>query len=573
MGTGSCRSSVASIFLGILFLVGSSLSEKAPYNTFARDATAAPSEAYYDYIIVGGGTSGCGLAATLSEGSKVLLLERGGLPYGNPNISNINGFAATLADTSPTSASQPFISTDGVFNHRARVLGGGSALNAGFYSRADPEFLRTVSWDPILVRESYEWVEKKVVFQPSVIRWQSAVKDGLLEAGFGPYNGFTFDHLLGTKVGGTIFDATGHRHTAADLLENAIPSSITVYLHATACQILFITEGVPRPRAYGVLFRDSKGSGHVALLNKGPKNEVILSAGSIGSPQILMLSGIGPARELIAHGIKVVLHHPMVGQGISDNPMNAIVIPSPQPVEVSLIQIVGITPFGSYVEAASGSVGFNWFRTFTTAFNDHTNQTGRPFTAMTNESSSGKIDLSASANFEAGIILEKVKGPLSKGHLELLSRNPDDNPKVTFNYFENPIDLQRCVDGIETIRKVIGSKSFSSFRYPFATAQSLMDSMLAFPVNLRPRHVSGAFSTEQFCKDTVMTIWHYHGGCQVGKVVDSDYRVIGVEALRVIDGSTFHDSPGTNPQATVMMFGRYMGQRILRDRVSWGGKE
>lgn len=183
-------------------------------------------------------------------------------------------------------------------------------------------------------------------------------------------------------------------------------------------------------------------------------------------------------------------------------------------------------------------------------------QTGRPFTAMTNESGTGKMDIKASANFEAGIILEKVKGPLSTGHLELLSRNPDDNPKVTFNYFQNPIDLQRCVDGIETIRKVIGSKSFSRYRYPLASVQSLMDSMLAFPVNLRARHVSGAFSTEQFCKDTVMTIWHYHGGCQVGKVVDFDYRVTGVDALRVVDGSTFFNSPGTNPQATVMMFGR-----------------
>lgn len=55
-----------------------------------------------------------------------------------------------------------------------------------------------------------------------------------------------------------------------------------------------------------------------------------------------------------------------------------------------------------------------------------------------------------------------------------------------------------------------------------------------------------------------MTIWHYHGGCQTGAVVDRDYRVLGVDSLRVVDGSTFHDSPGTNPQATVMMLGRYL---------------
>lgn len=199
--------------------------------------------AYYDYIIIGGGTSGCGLAATLSQGAKVLLLERGGLPYGDPSISNIAGFAATLANISPSSPSQLFISTDGVINHRARVLGGGSALNAGFFTRASAEFVATAGWDPNLVKESYEWVEKKVAFEPSIKQWQSAVRDGLLEAGVLPNNGFTYDHLVGTKVGGSIFDKDGHRHTAADLLEYADPSSITLHLHATVQQILFKVQG------------------------------------------------------------------------------------------------------------------------------------------------------------------------------------------------------------------------------------------------------------------------------------------------------------------------------------------
>lgn len=56
--------------------------------------------------------------------------------------------------------------------------------------------------------------------------------------------------------------------------------------------------------------------------------------------------------------------------------------------------------------------------------------------------------------------------------------------------------------------------------------------------------------------DTVMSIWHYHGGCQVNKVVDHDYKVIGMDSLRVVDGSTFNASPGSNPQGTVMMLGR-----------------
>ncbi|KAK1372677.1 hypothetical protein POM88_028870 [Heracleum sosnowskyi] len=135
----------------------------------------------------------------------------------------------------------------------------------------------------------------------------------------------------------------------------------------------------------------------------------------------------------------------MVGQGMADNPMNALIIPSKEPLEISPPQTVGITQFGSYVEALSGII-------------------------------------------ESRRLVEVCTG----------NENSD---------------------------------------------------------------------TEQFCKDTVMSIWHYHGGCHVNKVVDHDYKVLRVDALRVIDGSTFSfDSPGTNPQATVMMLGRYIGQRILQER-------
>lgn len=98
------------------------------------------SDNLYDYIIVGGGTAGCPLAATLSQNFRVLVLERGGVPFTNPNVSFLENFHMTLADISPTSASQYFISTDGVYNSRARVLGGGSSINAGFYTRANPRY-------------------------------------------------------------------------------------------------------------------------------------------------------------------------------------------------------------------------------------------------------------------------------------------------------------------------------------------------------------------------------------------------------------------------------------------------
>ncbi|XP_071707885.1 protein HOTHEAD-like [Rutidosis leptorrhynchoides] len=555
--------SIPILLASILFFSSSSNSEKAPYATFAKSATQAPEKASYDYIVVGGGTSGCASAATLSQGAKVLVLERGDLPYGIPFVNTINGFMVTLANLGPTSASQTFVSTDGVISQRARVLGGGSALNAGFFTRASQDFVFKAGWDPALVKESYEWVEKKVAFKPKVLAWQAAVRDGLLEAGILPDNGFTYEHLYGTKVGGSIFDQNGKRHTAADLLEYADPSNITVYLNATVHRILFKTEG-PERRVRGVLYVDTYGKRHKALLNEGSlMNEVILSAGTLGSTQLLMLSGIGPSEHLTGHGIKMVLDQPMVGQGLSDNPMNLVLIPSKKPVEVSLIEVVGITRFGSFIESISTNINLQSIHNIGSQFRHVVNKTANLDKIKSIIGQHFNFDQSG---VNVGLILEKVMGPLSFGVLELETKNPSDNPKVTFNYFKDPRDLQSCVEGMETIIKVLESKAFSKFRDPLWSVQDLLDLVVALPLNLRPRHVKAAFNLEQFCKDTVMSIWHYHGGCQVDKVVDHDYKVFGVESLRVIDSSTLLNSPGTNPQATIMMLGRYMGIKMLKER-------
>lgn len=208
---------------------------------FVQHASDAPLVSHFNYIIVGGGTSGCPLAATLSEHSRVLLLERGGLPHAN--MSSQEHFTDALADTSPASPAQRFVSEDGVVNARARVLGGGSCLNAGFYTRASNEYVRTAGWDPRLVNSSYRWVERALVFRPGVPPWQAALRDALLEAGVTPDNGFTFDHVTGTKIGGTIFDGNGQRHTAADFLRHARPRGLTVVLYATVSRILFRSQG------------------------------------------------------------------------------------------------------------------------------------------------------------------------------------------------------------------------------------------------------------------------------------------------------------------------------------------
>ncbi|KAK6148721.1 hypothetical protein DH2020_016246 [Rehmannia glutinosa] len=581
VGGGDC----AAFYLGLLvciitfltFCQGIQYEHPAQYRyPFIRPASSfsAPpsSAAAYDYIIVGGGTAGCPLAATLSRNYTVLLLERGGTPFANANVSFMQNFHISLADISATSASQMFISTDGVFNSRARVLGGGTCINAGFYTRASASYIESVGWDAKLVNESYPWIEKQIVHRPELVPWQKTVRDSLIEIGISPFNGFTYDHLYGTKVGGTIFDRFGRRHTAAELLASANPENLHVLVHATVQKIEFDTTG-KRPRAVGVIFKDEKGKTHKAILSKRSGSEIIVSSGAIGSPHLLLLSGIGPKADLEKFNIPVVLDNEFVGKDMSDNPMNTIFVPSKMPVKQSLIQTVGITKLGVYIEASSGfgqsSDSIHWDHGIASA------EIGQLSTippkqrthAAIHEYRQRKRNLPHEA-FKGGFILEKIAYPLSKGHISLINTNIDDNPSITFNYFSHPADLERCVDGIRVVEKMLKSKHFTSYTNgDDEMVERLLNMSVQANVNLIPRHTNDTESLAQFCKDTVITIWHYHGGCHVGQVVDPDHKVIGVERLRVIDGSTFKESPGTNPQATVMMMGRYMGVKILRERL------
>ncbi|CAN4100101.1 unnamed protein product [Withania somnifera] len=355
------------------------------------------------------------------------------------------------------SASQSFVSTDGVFNARARALGGGTCINAGFYSRASQRYIKKVGWDSILVNESYPWIEKQIVHKPILAPWQKAVSEGLLEVGISPFNGYTYDHIYGTKFGGTTFDRYGRRKTAAVLLTSANPENLHVFVHATVQKIEFDTSG-KKPRAVGVLFKDEKWN---------QTRHFFQREGELGQ-----LSAIPPKQRTL-----------------------------------------------EAIEAYKRN----------------------------------KKDIAT---------------PLSTGHLSLTSTEIDDSPLVTFNYFSHPHDLKRCVDGIRIVEKIVKSKHFTNYtQCDKETLDKLLNLSVQANINLIPKHTNNTESLEQFCKETVITIWHYHGGCQVGKVVSPDYRVINVNRLRVIDGSTFTESPGTNPQATVMMMGRYMGVKILRERL------
>ena len=260
-----------------------------------------------------------------------------------------------------------------------------------------------------------------------------------------------------------------------------------------------------------------------------PKGEVILSAGALGSPQLLILSGIGPQSFLSSQGIPVIHPNPNVGKFMADNPRNNINLVLPYPVEPSSLQVVGITRH-YYIESISIPLP--------------SSPTPFPFSFY---------PIKSSVDLNIGTIGEKLAEPLSSGPLLLAS--PVDvkvPPRVRFNYFANPADLSNCVSAMRNIGEMLDVDSMEQFKHN----DSKGDRNFVFFGASLPANKSDDSSMEAFCRNTVTTIWHYHGGCLVGKVVDGDYRVMGIDSLRVVDGSTFTASPGTNPQATLMMIGR-----------------
>ncbi|XP_008451997.1 (R)-mandelonitrile lyase 1-like isoform X2 [Cucumis melo] len=505
---------------------------------FVHNGIDLPAKEKYDYIIIGGGTAGCPLATTLSSKFSVLLLERGSDPNKYPYVLNEQGLSKAFGtEDDGKTPFQRFVSEDGVENIRGRVLGGGSMVNIGFYSRGHKEFFESagVDWDMELVEKAYEWVEETVVSQPILKDWQAAFRSALLEGGIVPDNGFDLRHLVGTKTGGSIFDNKGNRHGAVELLNKANPKNLKVAIEVTVQRILFSDLS-----AKGVSYLDSTGKLHTAFIHK--KGEIVLSAGAIGSPQLLLLSGIGPKSHLSSLKLPVVLHQPYVGKSMSDNPRFGASMVVQFQVVPTAAKVVGILQDNIYFQSLAGPSPFLVPPTFS---------------LLPSQPTSINLTL---ANF-----VGKFSEVNSKGSLKLNSSiDVKKSPIVQFNYYSHPGDLARCVKSVRKLGDVFKTPTMEKIKTQDLEGNKRF-MFLGLPL---PENLWNDSAVEEYCKKTVATYWHYHGGCLVGKVVDGNYKVIGIENLRVVDGSTFSVSPGTNPMATLMMLGRYVGLKIVQQRSS-----
>ncbi|XP_015877887.3 (R)-mandelonitrile lyase 1-like [Ziziphus jujuba] len=230
--------------------------------------------------------------------------------------------------------------------------------------------------------------------------------------------------------------------------------------------------------ATGVAYSDSKGRIHEAFIKD--EGEVILSTGAIGSPQLLLFSGVGPVAHLSSHTIPIVSQNLDVGNYMSDNPCNNINIIVPFALEPSALQVVGITNDFNYIEALSYDISFTF---------------PQPFSFYPN--GIALLELSVAT------IVEKFSGPLSSGSLRLVSLNDVKvSPTVRFNYFEDPKDLARCIKGMRKVGDML--KTDSMARLKFEDLEGAEGFKFLGPA--LPSNQSDDASMEVFCRSTVTTI-------------------------------------------------------------------
>ncbi|XP_076954923.1 sinalpyl alcohol oxidase Nec3-like [Bidens hawaiensis] len=517
-------------------------SSDTSYLAFTYDATNFTQSHEYDYIIVGGGTAGCPLAATLSQNYSVLVLERGDVPDADPNALFETSTAINVITANEhNSIAQSFTSEDGIPNNRGNILGGSSMVNYGYYTRGDEYFYNKsgIPWDMENVIKAYEWVEDSIVTKHEHLNtWQNSTLNALLESGVGPANGFTVEHLIGTKVTGSTFDGSGIRHGAVELLSKANPENLRVVVKAIVDRIIFSSSNSSGVTTSGVVYHDSNGRRHEVRIRKN--GEVILSAGAIGSPQLLLLSGVGPSSYLQSQNIPVVLNQPYVGQFMADKQRLGVSLIVPFPLADVGGRVVGITNDNLYIETISSIVPFD-----------------SPANPIIFPDPDPPLYLSVVA------FCVEVTRPLSVGSLSLKSVNDVTvNPKVRFNYFSKKEDLVQCANAVHAIDKLLRTPTMDLYKFSNKDGSQYFK-LVGVPL---PGNLSDEDSVYTYCRKTLRTFWHFNGGCLVDKVVDTDLKVVGINGLRIVDSSVLSDSPGTNPQATVMMLGRYIGIKLHNAR-------
>ena len=502
----------------------------------------------YDTVVVGSGSAGAALAVRLSEDPhrSVLLLEAG---PDYPNLEHLPeevkyGYA-TGADVMVSDHNWQFIgkateTAPPMMVPRGKVTGGSSAINGQVFIRGLPEdydswadmgadewsfekllpFLRKLETDvdfrddfhgtdgPIIARrfKRHEWLPA-----------QTAFHDACVSAGF-PYSA-DFNHPDSTGVSPTAFNnPDGIRWSTALGYLNMARHRVNLTIRPDCMAHRIVFDG---RRAVGVEVE----SGGEMFVVEG--EETVLCTGAVGSPQLLMLSGVGPADHLRNLGIEVLADRPGVGQNLRDHPMVYVTWKTKEDHEFD-----GLAPRGQFVlrYTAEGSQLRNDMIFFMSSY----------ATALVNQGGSRMEPL--------GIrMLVALFLALGAGELLLTSRDPNVQPFLDFNYLQEPFDRQRMRDGVRLALELAEHDEF----------QKIIDHRLE-PL---ASDLESDEALDEWMMREATTGQHISGTCKMGPasdpmaVVDQYGKVHGLEGLRVVDASIMPDCVRANTNVTSIMIG------------------
>jgi choline dehydrogenase len=521
--------------------------------------------ASFDYIVVGGGSAGCVTAWRLvkDHGARVLLLEAG-WPHGHPLIRMPAGFARMVFRPNrfiTTYESEPQPSLDGrsVPIAQANVLGGGSSVNAMTYTRGTRDDYD--GWNSYLGGAGWGWKD----ILPHFIALESNQRlgaphhgvDGPLRVSDAHYPTtdlsraclltlqalgipYTSDLNSGDEFGATFIQSTtfrGERWSAARAFIDPIlnNSRLTIKCRARAARIR-----IENGRAAGIdHFDQATGRMETAFADA----EIILTAGALVTPKLLMLSGVGPADELAKHGIPVVQDSWGVGRNLQDH--------NDVRMAMHTNRNYGYSGEDRGVRMILNSLQYLLYRAgpvsstmseVTAFFNPE--DMDRPPTVQLyclgtlypqpGDSGPPPVGATLSANLIA---------PRSRGRVTLRSADPLDPPRIDPNWLSDPADVRALVAGLRFLRKVTQTAPFSS---------------MVKKVILPDPGLTTDDQLARYAREVTMTNWHPVGTCRMGPdgdstaVLDAKLRVRGVANLRVFDASMMPTILSANINAAVM---------------------
>ena len=516
----------------------------------------------YDYVIVGAGASGCVLAARLSEDPTVTvaLIEAGGMDshplIGIPGANVVTGVNPAFNwnyETEPV----PGLNGRRIGWSQGRIVGGSSSINGMMYVRGparDYDGWGVDGWryrDVLPLFKRSETNERGASdihggdgpLHVSAGRSTAPVCDLFLrsasEAGYALTDDLNKDR---TEVFGHV-DMTigrGRRSSAArSFLRPALKRpNLTLITGASVTRVL-----IEKGRATGV---ELARAGRRESLHAA--REVILSGGAVNSPQLLMLSGIGPAAELSRHGISVVADRAEVGEGLQNHPMYRILHATTKPVTAySHLSPRGLMMAGwQYATRREGLLSRGLFPTSGFLFAED----GDPLTEIQVSIAPALVirrrpGLIGTLPQEHGFTLLLNHGAhFSRGRVSLRSADPLAHVKIQPNYFDDPRDISILARGVEKVRDMI--------RRPAMAAVLGREIQPAGPIKTRA-------DIEADIRATTSTHYHAGGTCRMGhddaSVVDPRLRVRGVEGLRVADASIMPTMLNGNTYAGALMIG------------------